>query len=221
MDFPLIFPDRARLNKNVPKTAIYAHSSPTKRQKELFVAQVDSITWAYKLSTETANLPQGETVKELQVFNVQLKGRDLDEEVLNVVDRSIPSPILYVIRGQGEVEYASAYKRQSRSDRSELVISKPFFSGRFPEGSTAQPMPVALNLEALYHRLLENLIGLARRPGETMDHLVERAERVASLKREAALLNVKIDRERQFNRKVDMNRELKSLIKKIEENCRE
>jgi hypothetical protein len=38
------------------KRKIYEHAAPTSKVKELFVAQVEKITWAYKLSPATINL---------------------------------------------------------------------------------------------------------------------------------------------------------------------
>ncbi len=57
MNAPFTFPQKAFLGRNIPKNRIYEHASPTKALKELFVREVDRITWSYKLSPETLNLP--------------------------------------------------------------------------------------------------------------------------------------------------------------------
>lgn len=51
------FPGKAYYGKNMPKNKIYAYSSPSASVKDLFVREVDRITWSYKLSPKTINLP--------------------------------------------------------------------------------------------------------------------------------------------------------------------
>ena len=51
------WPSQAAVGRPVAKSKIYAHAKPTAALRALFVEQVESITWAYKLSPETINLP--------------------------------------------------------------------------------------------------------------------------------------------------------------------
>ena len=42
--------------------------------REKFVAEVQRITWAYKLAENTINLPGTSAVPEIQVFQIDAKG---------------------------------------------------------------------------------------------------------------------------------------------------
>jgi len=70
-----------------------------------------------------------------------------------------------------------------------------------------------LNMGALYQAFLKPLIPLAAKKNESLEDLVERAERLSRKTREAARLEGRIKKEKQFNRKVELNRSL-NVIKK-------
>lgn len=216
MKAPFAFPDKARVGRMVPKSRIYAHAASTTALKDLFVRQVDRITWAYKLSPETVNLPPGKAVKEFQVFTVALKTGKLKEEVLGAIDRSIPSPILFEVIYGSNLRYWAAHKRPSEADGAKWVVSRYFSSEWLPREGETSPLPVALDLDALYHALLKGLIPFPLRPGESMDDLVARTDRIGVLEREAEKVALRLKREKQFNRRVDINGELKKLTREIE-----
>ncbi|MGB4209639.1 MAG: DUF4391 domain-containing protein [Thermovirgaceae bacterium] len=217
MKAPFAFPKKAFVGRMLPKNRIYEHASPTKVLKELFVREVDRITWSYKLSPETVNLPAGDRVKEFQVFTVSLKTDLLKKEILQAIDKAIPSPIIYEITFRDRMRYAASFKRPSESDRSGWVVSGCFESEWMNQNVPKVPLPVLLDLESLYHYLLRGIIGLKERPDENIEELVQRAERIAVLEREANLMALGLERERQFNRKVEINSKLKTLRSRIEE----
>jgi D-alanyl-D-alanine carboxypeptidase len=59
------WPAQATVARPVAKTKIYAHAKPAAALRALFVEQVESITWAYKLAPETINLPAKPDVPEI------------------------------------------------------------------------------------------------------------------------------------------------------------
>lgn len=97
----------------VAKAKIYAHAKPTAALRALFVEQVESITWAYKLAPESSNLPAKPDVPEIEVFEIALKLPDVNHAVLRCIDNAIPFPILFVLRFEGHSQPVAAYKRPS------------------------------------------------------------------------------------------------------------
>src|SRR3954471_6917979 len=89
------YPKQAAVNRIVPKNKIYAHAKPSKRVKELFVSEVREILWKYKLSPETTNLPARHGITEIQVFEIALKTPEVDDAVLQAIDRAITFPLLF------------------------------------------------------------------------------------------------------------------------------
>jgi hypothetical protein len=215
LNFPYKFPDNAYFGKLVSKNKIYEHSSTSSALKKLFIRDVEKITWSYKLSPETINLPAKDDVQEIQVFTIELKTGSLKYEVLQAIDRSIPSPILYILKYDNQVRYVAAYKRQSEADKSKWVVSSYFETDWMSASIKSVSIPVVLDLKTLYYSLLKGIIPLSSRQNETISELVSRAENLGILEREAAKVEARLESEKQFNRKVEINAELRKLKKDI------
>ena len=78
-------------------------------------------------------------------------------------------------------------------------------------------MPVALDMGALYEQMLRAHISLSARADESLRQQVERICEIRSKKVEARKLQTKLDREKQYNRRVELNARLRDLVRKIEE----
>ena len=72
-------------------------------------------------------------------------------------------------------------------------------------------MPVALNLGGLYEQLLHRLIPLSVRPQETLTELMARMAQVQAKQREMDKPAARLRKEKQFNRKVEINTQLRQL----------
>ena len=211
------FPENAAFGRVLPKNKIYKHAAPGTKIKELFVREVKNITWSYKLSPETVNLPAKGGVHEIQIFTISLKKETLKHEVLATIDKAIPSPIFYILTFESRIRYVAAYKRTSEADKGKQVVSSYFETGWLDADTERVPLPVVLDLAALYHALMKGIIPLADRVDEPVAQLVARAERLQIKKREAKRITARLRREKQFNRKVEMNRILRELTREIDE----
>lgn len=211
------FPKSATFGKLLAKSKIYEHAMPTSSVKALFVAQVEKITWAYKLSPATINIPASSGVQEIQVFNVVLRTGVLDFEVLQTIDNAIPSPILFLLHYREKCRYVAAYKRPSETDKTKWVLSHYFETAWTDNSVTKEELPVVLNMGGLYEALLKGLIPLSVRENETLDQLVLRVDQLRIKEREAAKLETQMKKEKQFNRRVVLNRTLNELNAKIAE----
>lgn len=219
---PLVsYPQKAAFGRVLPKNKIYEHSGANTRLKELFVEEVEQIVWQYKLAPETINLPARASVPEVQIFSIQLKANDLHQDVLRCIDAAVQFPILFELhRGQGEraqTQMVGTYKRRSEADASRWVLSSYFASDWFPAATPRAPLPIALDLAALYEALLYRLIPLAHRFGESLADLIARAEQVEAKRREVDRTASRLAKEKQFNRKVQINATLRMLKHELEQ----
>jgi len=191
-----------------------AGQSATVRQ--LFVQQVEKIVWQYKLAPETINLKASKAVPEIQVFSITLKGGELKTELLRCIDRAISFPIMFELRFAGKVKPVAAFKRPSEADASKWVISE-YFAGDWTSADTPRkPLPIALNLQALYSHLLSHLMPYPARAGEGLHSQVERMERIDLKKRELERCEARLRKEKQFNRKVEINADLRVLKQELQ-----
>lgn len=205
------FPAKAVFGKVLPKEKIYAHAKPTKAVKEKFVAQVSKIVWQYKLAPATVNLAARKGVPEIEVFDLHLKTGELGEEVLRSIDKAIPLPLFFRLHYEGRIKTIAAYKRPSDADASKWVVDGYFESDWIAESAERTPLPVALDLGKLYEQLLRKLMPLPPRTGESLKVQVERLTQVRSKQHEVTRMESRVSKEKQFNKKVELNTLLRQL----------
>ena len=211
------YPKQASFGRTLPKNKIYEHSGANKRLKDLFVSQVEQIIWQYKLAPETINLPAKPGVPELQILSIQLKASELNLDVLRCIDGAVQYPIIFELSFDGRTQAIAAYKRPNESDASRWVLSDYFATGWLPSDIERAAMPLALDLGGLYEQILLRLIPLPARQYENLAGLVARVEQVTAKQREVEKAASRLAKEKQFNRKVEINAHLRQLKNELEE----
>lgn len=201
------WPEAARFNRVVAKNRFYEQGTVSSAVQEKFVAEVERITWAYKLAAETINLSGCDDVPEIQVFVIKAKGRDVDQAVLTAIDRSIKQPIIFEIMGSQGTRTTAAPKQVGSGV---LKLGAYYSTGWMPADAAREPLPTVISLASLYAALLEPLTAISVRPGEGLSDVSTRLESVRRLEREVATLDRKIRTEPQLNRKVELRRTLKA-----------
>jgi hypothetical protein len=214
------FPEKALVNRNIPKTKFYEHASISRSVKNAFVSQIQQITWAYKLSPETTNLAAVKGLFEIQVFNIQLKTHELDNGALLSIDKAIPHPIFYQLFFEDKMRVVMAYKRMNESDDTKWLIEQYLSSPWLTMSEVEQiktPLPIALNLGGLYEQMLKALMPIPANDGENIKAQTERLSLITQKQKEIAQLESKMRNVKQFNRKVEMNNQLKTLQQQLEQ----
>lgn len=215
------YPKQAEFGRPLPKSKIYERSGANSRLKDLFVEQLEQIVWRYKLAPETINLPAKPGVQEIQVFAIQLKTQDLHRDVLRCIDGAVQFPIIFELtQGQGaeaRTQVVAAYKRPSEADAVSWVCSDYFESDWTPATTERIPLPLALDLGGLYEQLLHRLVPIAPRNQEPLRDLIARTEAVMTKAKEVAKAEARLAKEKQFNRKVEINATLRQLKTELEQ----
>lgn len=235
------WPRASAFGRVLPKSKIYEHAGANAALKDLFVREVDQIVWSHKLSPETVNLPASKKVTEIQVFRITARTATLDRDVLRAIDRAIPFPLIFEVAHAGRVKLAAAYKRPSEADSARWVV-RDYFEGNWqPENARRTPLPLALNMGALYERLLEPLVedqtarlvpGMGEAPQVPFPHAapeepaslekrIAQAEAVKAKAREVERIRARLSREKQFNKRVAINAELRTAKQDLERLKRE
>jgi hypothetical protein len=214
------YPKAAAFGRVVPKSRIYEHAGVGTALKDLFVTQVDQIVWKYKLAPETMNLAATKAVSEIQVFGISLRNGKLDEDVLRAIDRAIPFPLIFELSWSGKRKAVAAFKRPSDADSTKWVVSAYFATDWAPDDAPRRPLPVVLNLGGLYDALLTAVMSQAAAEGEQaaedIQTRVARMEAIRSKTREVDRIKARLGREKQFNKRVAINAELRAARHELE-----
>ncbi len=211
------YPKQAEFGRIVAKNKIYDRVKPSRKIQDAFVSQVSKILWQYKLAPKTTNLTETIKVKEIEVFEVLVKTEKLDVNILRCIDKAIAHPIIYHLTYADKIKVIATYKRPSEADVSKWVISDDYFETEWlPVDAEKQKLPVVLNLFSLYVHILRELIPLQAREDESLENHIERMGQVIAKNKEVKKLEARMNKEKQYNRKVEMNAELRTLQAKME-----
>ncbi len=213
------YPEKALLNppRFLPKSKIFESAKPTTKIKALFTRQINKITITHSLSNRSINLPATPAVDEILIFRIDLKQDELNTDVLKYIDMAIRSPIIFELHYSDKQKTIAAFKRPSEADSSKWVISEYFDSGWFAEDAQHLPLPVVLDLGGLYEILLKPLMPYEARTDENIQAHVERLDKVHAKQRELDKIEARLKKEKQFNRKVAINAELRKVKQELQQ----
>jgi len=212
------YPTKARVANKLPKNKLYENASVNTKLKDKFVNQIEKIVWQYKLAPDTLNLDATNKVPEIQIFDIFLKTKEVDQTLLEVIDKAIPLPIIFQIHKGNKVKIKAAYKRPSESANNKWVIESYFESEWLDKDVAKQPMPQALDLGKLYEQLLKSLMPvevISSKTSQTLDQQVDKINKINSLKKEMDKLDSKYKKEKQRNRQFEINKQIKLKQKEL------
>jgi len=235
------WPSSATFGRVIPKSRIYEQVQAGAALRRQFVDMVERITWACKLAPETVNLPATKEVPEIQVLHLTSRVPDLPETVLRTIDRAIPFPVIFELHCEGRARTLAAPKRPHQADASRWTVGEYYRGSWVAEDAPRIPLPVALNLGALYEHTLTTLIrahvgnaqtqladhepdeGVAEHAdgaGETplpLEEMLALAEQIRAGTREVERLQRKLAQTRQFNRRVELNAQLRTARQHLQQ----
>ena len=207
-------PKSTEFNRRIPKQKFYENLTVSPALKRIFVEQIRVIWWRNKIAVATMNLAAGEAVTEIEVFEICLSAPQLDEAVLRQIDKEIPYHILFLLEYEGKYQAWTAYKEAAGSGAN---VGTYYHTDWMEEA--ALPLKLdGLNIDQVYENFVRQIAGeVLTGAGETLKESVERDRRRQELQKQIAALQVKVRREKQLNKQVQLNAELKRLKKELEE----
>lgn len=223
------WPDAAAFGRIVPKQKIYENGTVPSAVRDRFVAEVAQIRWAYKLAPDTTRLPATDDVREIQVFRIQQRVPTLALDILETIDRAIPSPIFFELEFDDEVRLAAAYKRPHAQIDERWVTSEYFLSRWWNRGEPRRALPHSLDLRRLYQQVLIAMIDritidlvseaigktffadyeFSMRDAIAIETRIVQLDEMKKQVRALQKLEKRVQNEVQFNRRVALNSQLK------------
>jgi hypothetical protein len=211
------FPQQAKVDRLIPKNKFYEQGKANTKIEQLFVNQVENIRWAYKLASSTIHLQDQEDLKEIQIFRVKSRVEDLDVSILSFIDKLILTPIVFEVVYQDKVKVIATYKRLNQADKTKAVIGQ-YYASEWLEDHDRIELPLYLKLADLYEHFIAQIlpIALSEDSGDddesvSIELKLQRAQQLESLQKQLDKLKSKLRTEKQFNRKVELNNQIRLL----------
>ena len=211
-------PKSTEFNRRIPKQKFYENLTVSPTLKRFFVDQIKVIYWRNKIAATTMNLAAGEVVTEIEVFEVKLNEPKLDESVLRQIDKEIPYHIIFLLEYEGKYQAWTAYKEAAAPGNNAFKVGAYYHTDWLDE--TALPLKIdGLNVDKVYENYVRQIAGDALQAWNqvSLKDSVERDNRRQVLQKQITALQQKVSKEKQFNKQMQLNTELKKLKKELED----
>ena len=193
-------PKSCYVNKFIPKKVFYEKVGVSSNVKEEFINLVDRITWLYKLSEDTLGLTKTDEIEEIQIFQINVKEKKIPLSVIKTITKGVQYKILFIIKYKEDYCYSIKVEDIYNSEWNDNIEFN--FN--------------AINLRTVYENIVKKIIKEETNE-KSFSKIIEDNDYKKELENKINKLKQKIKSEKQFNRKVELNTELNSLIKEMEE----
>lgn len=211
-------PKTTEFNRRIPKAKFYENINITPSLKRLFVDHVKTIYWRNKIASTTTNLSAGKYVTEIEVFEVNLNSPQVDIDLLNCIDSVIPYHILYILEYNGKYQAWIGYKETTDIEKKRSKVDRYYHTNWIEETELIVKLE-GLSLDYVYENLVRQIAGdklQSDNSSESLKQSVERDKEIETLQKQISILQNKIRKEKQLNKQIEINTELKKLRSVLE-----
>jgi len=201
-------PPSTLINKIVPKNAFDQYTNY--RQKRLFSDLVSRIVWLHKISFETVNL-QGKEVQEIQIFNIELKEKLEIGQIVQIIDRAVPYHIIFVVGFEEERYISVSAKHLHPQNDDKAVIDYTFTSEWFEKDENSYQIVLKGSLDHVFKDFCKQFTSNYLKENKTISEVVDMQKKIDRLMKDIENVKSAIKKKKQFNRKVELNMNLKNL----------
>lgn len=196
-------PKTTELNKQLPKTAIYAKFQMSPAAKAKFDADISRINIVGEISPNTTGIAIGESVGAIFVLLVSLKQREFQPGIIAQISKLIDQNMLLILECDGQRKMAIYHTKLIQT-----------------EWATADACAIelkGLDLDSVWENFITQVGGITIQEGNTLDEQIAADEQQAKLKKEIARLEKLARAEKQPKKKFELVEQLNALKRKLAE----
>ncbi|MDA8048826.1 MAG: DUF4391 domain-containing protein [Rhodospirillales bacterium] len=232
----LELPAGARVDQRVPKKLLLENGAPTAGDKRSINDGIEALLWIAALKPTTIGVPayrdDAREYLEIAVLHLALRPEAKAPRLTELVHRAIPYPVLLIGEQGAGITISAAHKRWSQNEADKTVLADEVVNADIGSADTSACWPdfraslslarqPSSDLHALYQGWIDTLLAwqAARRTGrfsvpQTPASALARREALvacAHLETEISRLRAAAAKEKQMNRRVDVNLQLHRL----------
>lgn len=208
------------------KKLFYENADFSKADRDLFTDVVEKITWVYCLKPDTINIQfykdEMRDYPEIEVIEAMLTGDKKTERIAEIIMRTIPYPMLLVLKLEDNIRLFTAHQRTSQNDSSKNTLEELISTDWLTEGSPIfNKLDVTQMRLANYYTLYSDIVDVVsifnaeKLTGMQKELTGEQARaltaQIENLESQIENLRAQMKKETQFNKKVELNMEIKKL----------
>lgn len=202
---------KTQVNRKFKLTELYKVMGADKTVKA-DAANILSVTLTNVLNKDTLNFSVKGDVKEIYLFEIVLSLKTIPALFISALDKATNFHTAFILRSDSEAMLYGAFKEYGEKG---MKVGKYYSTDWAAERLISLPLGVN-SLDEIYTAIIDELITITAREGESTRDFVARYGEVVRLKKEIELLQHKVDTEKQSKRRFELNDELKQKIKELE-----
>ena len=206
------FPRTTDFNKRIPKEKFYENLTVSPDLKKCFVDQIKAIYWKNKIAPSTTNLAPGNTVSEIEVFEIRLKEKALDEKVLRQIDKEIPYHILFLLEYEGKHQAWVSYKEATANNA--FKVNQYYHTDWLSEEDLHLKLD-GLNMDAVWDNFIIQVGQFEVEQGKSVAEQIETDLLKAKLVKEINKLEKQARSEKQPSKKFQLAQQINKLKKEL------
>ena len=222
----LNIPESCFIGNTIYKKLFYENADLSTNDKSLFTDTISKITWLYCLKPETINISaykdEVREYPEVEVIEVLLHKDYKLNRVAEIIMRTIPYPMVLIFRLECKVKFYVAHQRTNQSDSSKNTIEE-FIATDWLESDSALFAKLDIkqmrfiNFYTLYSDIVDAIsvynLSVIMPIDDTItgEKAREITAKVEEIEQKIISLRSKLHKESQFNRKMELNIEIKRL----------
>lgn len=210
----LKYPESCMLWKNVPKTSFYRHLEVSTSMKKRFQNDVESISWLYKIAPTTLQVQATESMREIEVFLVELKNDTCGTELFQYIDRFMPQYIVFLLHYETQYRFLINYKEWADEAHTRFTITQSFESGWLTTAQLSLPMQGS-ELPDIYENFVRYIASDQLSKDDNLKEAVLSYQEQQVLQKRLAALQAQIAKESQPKRKFELHQQIISLKEKL------
>lgn len=222
----LNIPDSCFVGSTIYKKLFYENAHLSSSDKSLFTDTINKVVWLYCLKPETINIPaykdEVREYPEIEVIEVILNKEYGLNRIAEIIMRTIPYPMLLIFKLEDKIRFYMAHQRTNQSDSSKNTIEE-FISTDWLRNDSDLFAKLDIkqmrftNFYTLYSDIVDAISIYNLSAIMPTDDTITGAEarelsaKIEDIEQRIANLRSKLKKESQFNRKMELNIEIKRL----------
>lgn len=217
MNNPLQFPATTIVDRLIPKAQFVKASSTPTAIRSLLADEFEQIRLLYVLRPDTVNVAEGNEVKEIDVFLFRCKTEHYSINPFCGIDDLIPRHTIYIIEYGIHTDLLMQHKRRS------VVAGTVKWTREVSKllndiDLATRPLQIeGQTLDRVYFNFFSQMTGYQIDNSAAISEIKELETSIAKKRREAENLQKRVRNEKQFNRQIELNSQVRALKREISE----
>lgn len=171
---------------------------------------IEKITLKNIISKDTLNIKNNEQCKEIYVFFIELKEREVPINFIKAFDNFIQLHTYFIFQYKDYFKELCIY----RTIEDNVIKRGKLYEKDWEEENLIE-MPYCIDILEIYKRLVMSFIDLKPMNEEDLNEFIKRYDEIQKLKNDISILDKKAFKETQPRKKFEYGREIRKIKEKL------